>query len=147
MKNQLFGIGLFARRHVSISEKFSLNFSLYTIRESGNEGQIERYFPYFSCPNCLSIANPVGKPFKELNWKFGFDLAFAYQISERLKLELRANLVELRLQKITDPNPNYTNILANPYEGSYQSFYGNFTDFGSADRSDGIRFGLVFAPF
>jgi len=115
--------------------------------ESGDEGNIEPYLQFFTCPNCLSIANPIGKPFEEVNWRTGLDLAFAYQANDWLKLEIRANLVELRLQEISDPNPNISNIATNPYDTSYQSFYANFTDFGSAVSRDGIRFGLVFTPF
>jgi hypothetical protein len=149
LENQLFGIGLFARRHVAISEKLSLNFSLYTLRESGNDGQIERYFqfPPFTCVNCASVANPIRIPFEEINWKTGLDVGFAFQANEWLALELRANLIELRLQEVSDPNSELFKDFVNPLTGSIQSYYGDFTDFGSAVRRDGIRFGLVFTPF
>lgn len=145
--NTLFGIGAFARRSYSLNKKFSFDLTFYSIRESGVGGNIERYLQSFPCPNCARIANPLGKPFSEVNWRTGLDLAFAYQANDWLKMELRANLVELRRQEITDPNPNISNIAPNPFDASYRSFYGNFTDFGSAVSRDGIRFGLVFTPF
>jgi hypothetical protein len=145
--NNLFGIGAFARRDFSLGDKFSFNLTFYSMRESGDEGNIERYFQIFSCPICFSIANPRIEPFSELNWRTGLDLAFAYQANNWLKMEIRANLLELRLQEITDPNPNLTNIEPNSYDASFQSFYANFTNFGSAVSRDGIRFGLVFTPF
>ncbi len=117
------------------------------MRESGDNGLIFRDFNFSPCALCLSIAIPEGKAFAEVNWRTGLDLAFAYQATNWLALELKANLLDLRLQEITDPNSNLSNIAPNPYEESFQSFYGNFTDFGSAVRRDGVRFGLVFTPF
>lgn len=146
-KNNVFGLGAFLRRDVELSERASLNFSLYTMREFGDDGLIFQDFDFSPCITCLSIAIPEGKAFSEVNWRTGLDLAFAYQATNWLALELRANLVELRLQEITDPNPNLSNIAPNPFESSFRSFYGEFTDFGSAVRRDGIRFGLVISPF
>jgi len=146
-KNKVFGLGAFIRRDLELSEKFSFNFSLYSMRESGKEGTIERYYQIIPCAYCLSIANPINKDFAEVDWRTGLDLAFAYQANEWLKLELRANLIEFRLQQISNPSPNLTNIAPTSFEESYRTFYGNFTDFGSAVSRDGIRFGLVFTPF
>jgi hypothetical protein len=146
-KNNIFGLGAFIRRELIISEKISFNFSLYSMRESGNDGSIFQDYNFAPCPNCLSIALPLRVPFSELNWRTGLDLAFAYQVNDWLKMELRANLLELRLQEISDPKPESNNNILVPSEGSLRAFYGNFTDFGSAVSRDGIRFGLIFTPF
>ena len=117
------------------------------MRESGNNGSVFQDYNFAPCANCLSIAIPSGVPFSEINWRTGLDVAFGYQANNWLKLELRANLLELRLQDISDPNPESNTTNPTPSKSSLKAFYGNFTDFGSAVSRDGIRFGLVFTPF
>ncbi|MFT5772361.1 MAG: hypothetical protein ACI9ZX_001763 [Algoriphagus sp.] len=38
-------------------------------------------------------------------------------------------------------------VAPNPYNASYQSFYENSSDFGSAESRVGNQFGLIFTPF
>ncbi|WP_075350040.1 hypothetical protein [Algoriphagus marinus] len=153
--NQLFGVGLFARRHFKLNERFSFNLSPYVLRESGNSGTMDFYYPYNLtfydyCLNCLSIfPGPIEVPISEENWRFGVDAAFAFQASNWLKLEIRANLLELRQQTLNDERNNLSNGLAtfDPFLSATQGYFGNYSDFGSAITREGIRFGLVFTPF
>ena len=153
VENQLFGVGIFVRRNFQLNEKFSINISPYILRESGDSGVMNFYFPAYSfdpCINCLSIfPGPIEVPISEENWRFGVDAAFAYQTTNWLKLEIRANLLELRKQTLSDERNNLTNGLAifDPFLSATQGYFGNYSDFGSAITREGIRFGLVFTPF
>lgn len=151
--NQLFGVGIFARRNFQLNDKFSINISPYILRESGDSGLMNFYFPattFDPCPNCLSIfPGPIEVPLSEENWRFGIDAAFAYQASNWLKLEIRANLLELRQQTLNDERNLLTNDLAifDPFLFATQGYFGSYSDFGSALTREGIRFGIVISPF
>ncbi|MFC3879614.1 hypothetical protein ACFOSV_05485 [Algoriphagus namhaensis] len=151
--NQLFGVGIFARRNFQLNEKFSFNLSPYILRESGDSGVMNFYFPassFYPCINCLSIfPGPIEVPTSEENWRFGVDAAFAYQATNWMKLEIRANLLEFRRQTLTDERNLLTNDLAifDPFLSATQGYFDSYTDFGSAVTREGIRFGLVFSPF
>ncbi|MEP0711357.1 hypothetical protein [Algoriphagus sp.] len=160
IQNDLRGFGLFLRRNVKLGAKTSLNFSFYGMKESGKDGNIALYPAYFPCPNCftnhmnadlaLSISYPssITYPIAETNWKFGMDVAFAFQATSWMALEVRANLLEFRRQIIKDNSsqlidPGFSPF---PYYNIYEKM-GRSEDFGSAVSRDGIRFGLVFSPF
>ncbi|MHA7129573.1 hypothetical protein [Algoriphagus namhaensis] len=151
--NQLFGVGIFARRNFQLNEKFSVNLSPYVLRESGDAGVMNFYFPSSfldPCINCLSIfPGPIEVPMTEENWRFGMDIALAYQATEWMKLEIRANLLEFRRQTLTDERNLLTNGLTvfDPFLSATQGYFGKYSDFGSAVSREGIRFGLVFSPF
>lgn len=153
LDNQLFGVGLFARRNFQISEKFSFNLSSYLLRESGDDGSLNFYFPAYPgspCINCLSIfTGPIEVPLIEENWRVGVDAAFAYQANSWMKLEIRANLMEFRRQTLTDNRNYFANELTifDPFLFATQSYFGTYSDFGSAVSREGIRFGLVISPF
>ncbi len=150
--NNLFGVGLFARRHIPLGKKTSINLSPYAIRESGDSGSLNIFYPFGffdPCVNCLSITpGPLQIPIEEENWRFGVDAAFAYQAGEWIKLEIRANLLELRRQNLSSAE-DFASILPfpDPISSVAQSYLGSYTDFGSAIRRQGIRFGLVLSPF
>lgn len=148
--NQLFGVGLFARRNFQLSEKFSFNINAYILRESGDEGSMNFYFPsnfQDPCFNCLSIfPGPIEVPLTEENWRIGVDAAFAYQATDWMKLEIRANLLEYRRQTLTDERNYMTNIF-DPFLAATSGYFGSYSDFGSAVSREGIRFGLVISPF
>lgn len=151
--NQLFGVGIFARRNFQLNDKFSINISPYILRETGDSGVMNFYFPATSfdpCPNCLSIfPGPIEVPMTEGNWRYGVDAALAYQATNWLKLELRANLLEFRRQTLTDDRNNLTNGLTifDPFLAATQGYFGSYSDFGSAVSREGIRFGVVISPF
>lgn len=151
--NQLFGVGIFARRNFQLNDKFSFNISSYILRESGDSGVMNFYFPTISldpCVNCLSIfQGPIEVPLSEENWRFGVDAAFAYQATNWLKLELRVNILEFRRQTITDDRNSLSNGLAvfDPFLSATQGYFGSYSDFGSAVSREGIRFGVVISPF
>ncbi len=153
INNQLFGVGIFARRNFMLNEKFSFNLSPYILRESGDEGTLNLYFPtYFQdpCINCLSIfPGPLEIPVTEENWRFGIDAAFAFQATNWMKLEVRANLMELRRQSLSDDRISIANDLAiyDPFQVATSGYFGSYSDFGSAISREGIRFGFVISPF
>lgn len=151
IQNDLKGFGLFIRRNIKLGNKTSLNFNFYGLKESGKEGNIEVYpGPYYPCFNCLSISNyAYENPIIETNWKFGIDVAFAYQATKWMALEIRANLFEFRRQIIKDNAPQLIDPGFSPSYTFYNIYnkFGTKEDFGSAVNRDGIRFGLLFNPF
>lgn len=153
IENQLFGVGVFLRRNFQLNERFSVNISSYILRESGDSGLMNFYFPSSfigPCFNCLTIfPGPIEVPLSEENWKFGVDAAFAFQAKNWLKLELRANILEFRRQTITDERNSLSNGLAvfDPFLSATQGYFGSYSDFGSAVSREGIRFGVVINPF
>ncbi len=151
LSNNLFGVGLFARRNFQLNEKFSFNVSPYLMRESGSDGNLNFYYPnttFDPCINCLSLLpGPIQVPVNEENWRFGVDAAFAFQASNWMKLEVRANLLEFRRQTLSDGREAPDNLVLDPLENATRSYLGTYSDFGSAVSREGIRFGLVLSPF
>lgn len=135
--NQLFGIEIFAKRNFQLSEKISFTLTSYVSRESGVDGVMNFYFPaggfIWPCLNCLSIIpGPIEIPLTEENWRFGIDAAFAYQANNWMRLKLRANLAELRRQKLTDNREDLSNDsdFFNPFRYATRGYFGNYSDFG-----------------
>lgn len=153
MDNQLFGVGIFARRNFQFNEKFSFNLNTYALRETGDDGVMNLYYSsslFVPCTNCLSfIPGPIKVPLIEENWRAGIDAAFAYQATDWMKLEIRANLFEFRRQKLTDDRNLVANgsLIFDPFLAATQGYFGSYSDFGSAVTREGIRFGVVISPF
>lgn len=159
MTNEFFGFGAFVQKSLALGKKTSLNFNFYGLREKSENGNFEVYPNYSSswyypCLNCLSYyPGPYRFGFEESNWRFGLDLAFAYELKSWMKLGVRANFLEFRKQSIlfddqyimgaTDaylPYPNYDYM-------AISNYYGDRYDFGSAVTREGVRISLLFLPF
>ncbi|MBN3581220.1 hypothetical protein JYB64_02405 [Algoriphagus aestuarii] len=166
LKNDLRGYGLFLKKSISLGKKTSINFSLYGMKESGEEGNLlispdfGSYYPCincfypaqssFYCATCLSIAySRIEIPYTETNWRAGLDIAFAYQLKPWVGLEFRANMLEFRKQILKDKRVEYETIdfVYDPFFGATSQYFGNHYDLGSAVARDGVRFGLIFSPF
>lgn len=152
MSNEFFGWGVFLRKSIPLGEKTSLNFNFYGMSERGKKGSFEtyyyNYFNTFPCPNCLSIApGPRPSPMEEKNWRFGLDLAFAWQLKSWLNLGARANFLEFRKRSIIDPRGTIYTLIYDPLYAASRSLYGDRYDFGSALSREGIRLSLTFKPF
>ncbi|MDF2156461.1 hypothetical protein [Algoriphagus sp. CAU 1675] len=153
MSNEFFGWGVFLRKSIQLGEKTSLNLNFYGMRESGKNGNFEIYsftyfYPFLPCLNCLTInPGPLQAPMEEKNWRFGLDLAFAWQLKPWMDLGVRANFLEFRKRSLIDPRGQITNIMYEPIYDASRSLYGDRYDFGSALSREGIRLSLTFKPF
>lgn len=156
MTNEFFGFGAFIRKRVELGKRTSLNFNFYGMREKSENGNFEGYpnystWDYYPCPNCLSyIPYPIKYSFEESNWRFGLDVAFAYELKPWLDLGVKANFLEFKKQSIMDNDLLYTTHDAiyptYPMIGIY-NYYGDRYYFGSAVAREGIRISLLFQPF
>ncbi|MGM0943685.1 MAG: hypothetical protein ACQEW9_00800 [Bacteroidota bacterium] len=154
LQSELIGFGAFIQRRINLGEKTSLNINFYGMNESGTNGQLEifpdySYWYWWPCPNCLSIApGPIVRGVEQNNWKAGLDLAFAWSLSPKLDLGLRANFLEFRKQSLKGV-PSLTNGLT-IYDPNYllaEGYFGDRYDFGSAVAREGVRLSLSFKPF
>ncbi len=151
MSNEFFGWGIFLRKSIPLGEKTSLNLNFYGMREIGKNGNFEiysnNYFYAFPCPECNIAPSPWQIPMEEKNWKFGLDLAFAWQLKQWLDLGVRANFLEFRKRSIIDPRGTIYTLIYDPLYAASRSLYGDRYDFGSSLSREGIRLSLTFKPF
>ncbi|QYH40767.1 MULTISPECIES: hypothetical protein [unclassified Algoriphagus] len=154
LQNELVGFGLFLQKSITLGERTSVNFNLFSMRERGANAKLEFYPDYsylfwWPCLNCLSIVpGPFLIPVEETNWRTGLDVSFSYALNNWVDVGLRANFLEFRKQIIQkEPmisnhmgQPNQFSVLGDIYAGDY--FY-----FGSAVPREGIRISLTFKPF
>jgi hypothetical protein len=155
MTNEFFGYGVFVRKSLALGKRTSLNFNFYGMREKSENGNFEVYpnyssWGYYPCPTCLSyIPYPMKNSFEESNWRFGLDIAFAYELKPWLDLGVRANFLEFKKQTIINNEEIY---YVDDYIPNYQyiglsNYYGDRYYFGSAVAREGIRISLLFQPF
>lgn len=153
LQNELIGWGLFLQRKVMLGARTSLNFNLYAITESGENGQLEIFpdYTYWAsrpCPNCLSfIPGPITRPIEERNWKSGIDIAFDWALSEKIGLGLRANFLEFRKRTISTNSGMINTLVFDPLQALADGYAGDRYDFGSAVAREGVRVFLTFKPF
>lgn len=153
LQSELIGFGAFIQRRISLGEKTSLNINFYGMNESGTNGQLEifpdySYWYWWPCPNCLSIApGPIVRGVEQNNWKAGLDLAFAWALSKKLDLGIRANFLEFRKRTISTNSGEINTLVFDPLQALADGYAGDRYDFGSAVGREGVRISLTFRPF
>ncbi|TFV96002.1 hypothetical protein E4S40_07185 [Algoriphagus kandeliae] len=151
LQNDLFGLGLFLQRRISLGKRTTLAFNFYGIRESG-KGQLEIFpdysYLYWPCPNCLSIApGPIIREMEEKNWKAGIDISFAWSLNDWMDLGIRANFLEFRKRTLSNNSDIVNTLVYDPLWALADGYTGDRYDFGSAVSREGVRISLTLRPF
>ncbi|NVJ86664.1 MAG: hypothetical protein HWE15_10190 [Algoriphagus sp.] len=151
LQNDLFGLGFFLQRKVTLGKRTSLAINLYGIRETGKD-QLEIFpdysYLYWPCSTCLSIApGPIIREIEEKNWKAGLDFSFAWALNDWLDLGVRANFLEFRKRTLSTNSDAINTLIYDPIWSLADGCAGDRYDFGSAVPREGVRISLTLRPF
>lgn len=148
IKNEIYSYGLFLRKETKLTDKFSLDFSVFGLYGKGNSGTFEVYpgpSPlFYPCGNCSSFPSIIPISIEESTWRFGIDIGFSYSINSWLALGVRANALEFQKQTISRKQNDQ--VMDNP-DPFYYLNYGDRNSFGSGITEEGVRVSVRLRPF
>jgi len=108
--NRLWSVGPFIQRFIALGEKTFLNFSANLEYQTGTGTYTPEVgwtvFPGYMSFSSTSIMVPE-RDFDETNWKAGLQMGLSHFLTERLALELSANLLQWQQHRIEDSISHY----------------------------------------